>query len=216
MVELKNAFPEGSSMRRVIDYATKEFFTLGVKQVTMDSIAKGLQMSKRTLYQLFADKEQLIIACIEVMTEEEQKMAQSLCESKHNVLEVILRLIENRMKAFEQVSPQYIVDISRYPAVQEYIQASKTKRILHVEQVFKTGLQQGLFRQDININLITNYLFVKETRFTDQNTVMQYTIPELFIHLGIFHLRGCCTPRGIELIDKFLEHYRKEQEEKTK
>lgn len=209
-------FPEGTPMRRVIDYATKEFFAKGVKSVTMDSIAKGLQMSKRTLYQLFADKEQLIIACIEVLTKKEQELAHSLLESDHNILEVLLRVIENRMRIFENVSPQYILDVSRYDSIKEYIRLSRQQSIARFEQIFALGLQQGLFRSDINVPLIMNYLFIKESSNPSESLFSGYSIPEMFINIGIFHLRGCCTAKGIELIDKFLDYYRKEQTNKEK
>lgn len=216
MTEPRNMFPEGTTMRKVIDYATKEFFAKGVKQVTMDSIAKGLQMSKRTLYQLFADKEQLIIACIEVMSEQEHRLALSLAEKDYNVLEIILRIIENRMRALENVSPHYLHDIGKYPSVQEYINMSKEESISRIKKIFQTGLQQGFFRSDINIDLLMYYICGKEHNTSSQSELSNYTIPEIFKNIGIFHLRGCCTPKGIELIDKYLEHYNTEQREKSK
>lgn len=216
MTETTSMFPEGTPIRRVIDYATIEFFAKGVKSVTMDSIAKGLQMSKRTLYQLFADKEQLIIACIEVMAEKEHKLAQSLLESEHNILAVLLHVIENRMRAFENVSSQYIYDISRHESIKEYIRLSKQKSYEHLENIFTLGIQQGLFRKDINVPLIMSYLFLRENNQSAANIFSNYSIPEMFINIGLFHLRGCCTAKGIELIDQFLDHYRKEQMAKDK
>lgn len=49
---------------QVIEVATRLFHTQGIKNVTMDDIAHALTMSKRTLYQIFADKEDLLLACV--------------------------------------------------------------------------------------------------------------------------------------------------------
>lgn len=207
MVEPRNMFPEGTPIRRVINHAMDEFFSKGVKTVTMDDIAKGLQMSKRTLYQLFADKEQLIIACLEVLAEQEHELVRRLIKEEYNVLEIILRVVEYRMHRIEKISPKYIIDIARYQAVKEYIQIVRTEAITRSEEIFKTGVKQGLFRDDVNVNLLLNHMLYNDENLT-ANLLNEFSLTDCFINIGIFHLRGCCTPKGIELIDQFIEHYR--------
>lgn len=201
-------FPEGTPIRRVIDYATHEFFAKGVKTVTMDDIAKGLQMSKRTLYQLFADKEQLIIACMEVLSEQEHELVQQHLKSGYNVLEIFLHVIEWRMQRMKQISLQYILDITRYKPVQEHMQLACAQAITRTEEIFKIGVQQGLFRDDVNVRLLMKCLLANNEKFIN-SLLDEFKLRECFINIGIFHLRGCCTPKGIELIDKFLDNYRK-------
>lgn len=215
MLEPRNMFPEGTPIRRVIDFATTEFFTKGVKQVTMDDIAKGLQMSKRTLYQLFADKEQLIIACIEVLTESEHMLAQTLINQKHNVLEIILRIIEHRLKRLGIVSIEYVTEVKRYNAVREYVKIAQEESINRAEKIYKIGIDQGLFRDDVNIKLLMECLYLRMNDNYSPTVINKYSIEDCFINIGLFHLRGCCTPLGIELIDKFLERYRNNEQQET-
>lgn len=211
MLNPRNMFPEGTPSRRVVDYATKEFFSKGVKQVTMDDIAKGLQMSKRTLYQLFADKEQLIIACIEVIAEREHELVLSLIGQNHNVLEIILRVIEHRVKTLGKVSIEYITEVKRYDAVKEYIKMAQEESIERGEYIYKKGIEQGLFRDDVNIKLLLECIYIRMNDNYSPVVVNKYSMQDCFINMGIFHLRGCCTPAGIELIDKFLDIYRKNE-----
>lgn len=208
MVEPRNRFPEGTSIRRVLDYAMQEFFAKGVKLVTMDDIAKGLQMSKRTLYQLFADKEQLIIACLEVLADQERFLVQQLINEEYNVLEIILRVLELRMKRTENVSPQYIIDIGRYKSVKEYMQRAYNDVQNRSAEIFKTGVQQGLFRGDVNVHLLMRCMFTSNESLVS-TLLSEYGLSDCFINVVLFHLRGCCTPKGIELIDNFLDYYRK-------
>lgn len=208
MEETKSLYPEGTPMRRVIDYATHEFFSKGLKTVTMDDIAKGLQMSKRTLYQLFSDKEQLIIACMEVLSEQEHKLVLHFIKADYNVLEIFLRVVEWRMQRMEHISLQYILDVARYKPIREYMQQAHDKALLRSEEIFKIGIQQGLFRDDVNIHLLMKCLFASNEQFTN-SLLEEFKLRDCFINIGIFHLRGCCTPKGIELIDKFLDNYRK-------
>lgn len=208
MSNTQNMFSEGTPMRRVIDYAAKEFFAKGVRQVTMDDIAKGLQMSKRTLYQLFADKEQLIIACIQVLAEKEHNMVQSLQEQNYNTLEITLRIIEYRLRRMTDVSCQYMADITRYKSVMEYIRLVREESIVRACTFLNQGKAQGLFRPDVNFSIVMHSMLLQADNLTLYNEFNRDSIEEYFINIGIFHLRGCCTPHGIELIDNFLDYYR--------
>ena len=210
MVEIRNMFPVGTSGRRVIDYATNEFFQKGVRQVTMDDIAKGLQMSKRTLYQLFADKEQLIIACIEVIAEREQQLAVSLIEEQRNVLEIILRIVEQRLKNLQYISVEYVADIIRYEAVTEYIERAREESIKRAANFFEQGIGNGLFRSDVNFGIVMHAMISRVDQYIRSREAYSYSVQDRFINTILFHLRGCCTLKGIELIDTFIEHYKEE------
>ena len=49
---------------RIIDKAAVLFTRHGIKSVTMDYIASQMGISKRTLYENFKDKDQLLLECI--------------------------------------------------------------------------------------------------------------------------------------------------------
>ena len=49
---------------RIVDTALQSFVTHGIKSITMDDIAAALGISKRTLYEVFADKETLLMECL--------------------------------------------------------------------------------------------------------------------------------------------------------
>lgn len=210
MQEPRNLFPAGTPTRRVIDYAMNEFFQKGVRQVTMDDIAKGLQMSKRTLYQLFADKEQLIIACIEVIAERERNLALSLIEEKRNELEIILRIIEHRLKSLETISTTYVADIMRYKSVTEYIETARKESIRRAVAFFNKGAVNGLFRPDVNFDIVMNSMVQKMDTVVRAVNNNVYPARDYFINSVLFHLRGCCTPKGIKLIDTFIERYKED------
>lgn len=76
---------------RVIDVAIASFHQEGIKAVTMDAIAHRLTMSKRTLYQLFGDKEELLLACLKKKQQEDRKRWEQTARTAGNVLEFILK-----------------------------------------------------------------------------------------------------------------------------
>lgn len=211
MYEPRNLYPEGSNIRKVIDYATVKFLANGVKQVTMDDIAHGLQMSKRTLYQLFADKEQLVVACVKLVGERERQLIHTMISDGYGTLEVVLRVIENRIKQFRGISSQFFDDVARYASIKNKIICAHEESLTRVAEFFERGIHEGYFRSDVNFKLLLTCIFEQINIRPSSSLLQHYSAQECFINIGIFHLRGCCTPKGIELVDKFLEFYRQEQ-----
>ena len=58
---------------RIIEGAAELFKTYGIKSVTMDSLANHLGMSKRTIYEVFSDKDELLIGVLKRMAEKQKE-----------------------------------------------------------------------------------------------------------------------------------------------
>lgn len=198
----------GTAARRVIDYATALFFERGIRQVTMDDIAKGLQMSKRTLYQIFLDKERLLMACIQVVSDEEHRMVQQLIAQQYNVLEIILRILEERMNRIGHISLQYFSDIRRYKSITDFIHQASEESLRLSVAFLEEGVRQGFFRSDVNFRFVVQSIITSMENDLVRWQSEQISFRECFINVGLFHLRGCCTSKGLEIIDRFLDNYR--------
>lgn len=81
---------------RVVETASKSFMTLGIKAVHMDDIASSLSISKRTLYELFGDKEELLLEVFRFYRHCMNEYMQEIASSANNVLEVILTFYERK------------------------------------------------------------------------------------------------------------------------
>lgn len=83
---------------KVIATAQKLFYKEGVRAVTMDKVAHSLRMSKRTLYELFADKEDLLVACIEDSHKEFNDKMRAVTKPEDSVIDIILRSFSFRLE----------------------------------------------------------------------------------------------------------------------
>ncbi|MEE0904341.1 MAG: TetR/AcrR family transcriptional regulator [Prevotellamassilia sp.] len=197
--------------RRVIDAAMKAFAEKGIRSVTMDDVAHILSMSKRTLYQLFADKQDLLLACVKRKDEERDAMLQQLVQTTENVLEVLLVVFEFRMHDMDQVHPSFFADLVKYPKVLHYFDE---KRRMHEEEAvafLEKGVEQGFFRSDLNVRIIY-YCASSSISSLLQRDAFQHCRPhEIFLNTSIVYLRGCATEKGIAMIDAFLQAHNDEQ-----
>ena len=93
--------------------AAKSFAQKGVKTVRMDDIAAGLSISKRTLYELFHDKEDLLLDVMKLHREEMQEYMTQVASKAENVLEVLLKFFQRSAQEFQNTNRKFFEDIEK-------------------------------------------------------------------------------------------------------
>lgn len=193
---------------RVLDVAEREFQKHGIRAVRMDDIAHQLKMSKRTLYQFFADKESLLLATTKRTLETEQQKFEEYLQKEGNVLNLLFVILENHLKYLERISPVFFSELSRYPSVHQYVEEDKQRRFDNVTDFIKKGIEQGCFRKDVDFRIVSQVIQANSQKTIRALLLKDFTLIDVFINFVITYFRGCCTEKGITMIDKMLEEYR--------
>lgn len=194
---------------RIIDVSIKEFHSRGVKNVTMDDIAHKLTMSKRTLYQIFSDKEDLLLACIQKRQKEDALYLAKLKEETDNVLDLMLSWFSYKMDQINMIQPEFYTDILKYPRVVTYYETCNRDRESEAIAFLNKGKEQGFFRKEINFHVIYKLLSTSMKMIFHTPELGQYTQLEIFESAVVNYFRGCSTLKGFELIDAFMERFHK-------
>ena len=106
---------------RILRVSIEAFAKDGIKPVTMDKIASSLCISKRTLYEVYEDKEALLEDCFRFLKSEKQARLKSMYENCDNVLTFLYELYKMHMNEIQTVNPRLYDDIVKYPKLQEMI-----------------------------------------------------------------------------------------------
>ena len=104
----KDASQRAELRERIVVTAMEAFRTKGIRSITMDDIAAALGISKRTLYEVFADKESLLRECILKAQADRDRYLQQVYEESHNVLEVILAVFQKSIEVFHQTNKRFL------------------------------------------------------------------------------------------------------------
>lgn len=104
----KDASQRAELRERIVVTATEAFTSKGIKSITMDDIAAALGISKRTLYEVFSDKESLLKECILKAQADRDKYLQQIFEESHNVLEVILAVFQKSIEVFHKTNKRFL------------------------------------------------------------------------------------------------------------
>jgi AcrR family transcriptional regulator len=194
----------------IVKSAMKLFQQKGIRDVTMDDIAHGLKMSKRTLYELFQDKENLLLYCVQTEGIKQRERLREYVAKASNVLEPVLYDLNFKMEALSKVAPSYFSDLRRYPKLVAFMaEMRREQRDIAVNYLSK-GVEQGLFRSDVNFEIVYNVITTQFDIMISSDEFRKHTPFELFNNLVLNYFRGCATPQGVRIMDEFFLHQTKE------
>lgn len=196
----------------ITEKALELFTQKGIKDVKMDDIASILSMSKRTIYEQFADKEQLLLEALKLHNKRmRDKTREKIREAKH-VLDIVLTMYTMYFDSIKSVNIKFFKELERYPNICkrniERDQKNDKKFLAWMEM----GRRQGFFREDANFEILL-YILRRDLQaiFTanmkdEKNELSKYTPDELGRTLILFYLRGISTPRGQEIIEDYMKN----------
>ena len=200
--------------QRIIEEAARLFITQGVRLVTMDDIAKRLGISKRTIYEHFKDKRELIVSVLEYLHLQKVDENEKIFTQSNNVLEALLELLKQSRGSVQRQTMRMMIEVKRY--YPDTLDDDKwDEGVQKIEQVFAKGVEEGVFRTNLNIKT-SAYMFSEQARilFTELSEKIDFPagsmdmsslqfMQDLFMNF----LRGISTQKGIEIIEKFISTF---------
>ena len=194
-------------IERIVKGSEELFLKEGIKSVTMDDIARQLGMSKKTIYQFFKDKNELVIALVKKkMLEDEQQMSEIISKSG-NVIEEMVNMMKCSEEIFSRINPIVMHDMQKYhPDAWQHFHHFKTGVLVNMlEQLLSKGIKQGYIRPECDVKILARMRVNQvETGFnsnifpvTEFNTwKVQQQFNEHFNY-------GICTLKGYKLLNQY-------------
>lgn len=204
MVEINEYRKELKS--RIIDYAMGEFYKRGVRAVKMDEISQGLHVSKRTVYEIFGDKEELLLAGLKIKSlEMREKLETYSCNVAHNVVDIIGYFYKLQMEVNSMVGVAFYEEIHRMPRVIEFFKQEHEREFADRVKFLQAGVEEKLFRQDIDYSLTMELLSASMSEIMRNQIYKKYSMQQIFDNFFLVIIRGFCTERGAALLNKVIE-----------
>lgn len=196
---------------RIILAAVELFTTNGIKSITMDEIAASLGISKRTLYEVFPDKETLLEECILKSQKDGDIFVKGVIETSSNVLEVLLRCYQWSIERFHATNKKFFEDIKKYPKAYRLMKNNRNRSSEDTVNFFKEGVKQGIFRDDVNFAIINLLVRDQLDLLMNSDICNEYSFLEVYESIMFTFLRGISTEKGARVLEDFICEYRKNQ-----
>ena len=185
--------------REEIIRTTQEFIARnGIRAVRVDEIAQTLGISKRTLYEMFTDKNDLISACLDAMSRQQQEQIVA-CRKRRsgNPLQKTVRLMNEYIENLYRVDHSFLSDLRRKVIFAEHY--DEHRGFWHKEL---TMLLDMCRKQELLLPEIDAAAFAEQLMGTLLDLRLNGTSREELSLFGRTILRGAATRQGIELIDR--------------
>ncbi len=192
---------------RIQQKARELFLKYGFKSVTMDEIASQSGISKKTIYQFFADKDELVE---DVMQTELNSMRDECIrqrEESQNAIEELIQDLESKMMTMEAMNPFIVFDLEKfYPQAFLVFKRHKDSFLLElIKRNIERGIEEGVYRNDFNVDIISkfrlesSFLIFNQDLYPNSKYSLMDTARELYYHF----LYGIATEKGRQIIEKF-------------
>ena len=196
---------------QVVAAAERRFNRHGFKSVTMDDIARELGMSKKTLYQVVANKQALIDLVLEHDMARDDALVAKAREDSSDALDEMLRIARYFTEQMRETNPAAIYDLQKYyrPSWERLDAHHNDEMIEHVRANLRRGQAEGLYRDDLHRELIA-HLFVQAPKaFMDGERfpLRQHEWETILGQFMSYHLRGIVTAAGRERLEANLNRH---------
>ena len=186
---------------KILEISKELFLNIGFKNVTMDEIANGLGVSKKTIYKYFRNKTELVLAVTEQMFSAICTGIDMICDLEKDPIEEVFDIKKFVMANLndEKSSPQYQLQ-KYYPKIFSTLR-NKQFGVMQscVVNNLNNGISKGLYRDDIDVEFVSRIYFhgmvgIKDKELFPLNDYSMNTLMNYYLE---YHLRGICTEKGI-------------------
>ena len=181
----------------------------GLRQVTMDDLAHQLGISKKTIYQYYKDKDDLVKAVVNLELKEHELTCKD-CKSKaENAIHEMFLLMENMKAMTQTMNPNSMMELEKhFSNAFDMIKNHKDEFLFSlIKQNLMKGIEEGCYRKDLDIDIISKFRL--ETVFIPFNLhlfpLSKFNSIEVHTQLMEHFVYGLMTIKGHELMDRYKQ-----------
>jgi AcrR family transcriptional regulator len=193
--------------QKIVEEAAVMFRTYGIRAVTMDMLANQLGISKRTIYEVFRDKDELLHGVLKWMQVKQSEVMKKIFGESENIIEAIFKMLDLMSNHFRTMSPAFQLDMKRFhnDLMKNPGSHNELPYYNNNAEILKRGIEEEIFRKDIDID-ITNKCLLEVAKMSNDNSVFpaeDFMNKDVIRTFYINYLRGISTQKGLDLINRY-------------
>lgn len=185
------------------EQALRQFLKYGIKTVTIGEIAQKLNISTKTIYKLFGDKNGLVNDCLELDKAIIEKTYKKILSNEILMMSLI-EFYNELVNRISRVNANYFLDVQKnFPQAWEEIAALSTE---YIKVLLARGIAQGYFYKTLDKEVVAQTLSLLVKAMLDDHTFVNYTPNRRQLSANVIYpyMRGICTRKGWEEVRQYL------------
>ncbi|MDR2144976.1 MAG: TetR/AcrR family transcriptional regulator, partial [Tannerella sp.] len=191
----------------IIGSASNLFFRNGIKSTTMSEIANETGISKRTLYEVFNDKEDLLESCLWMQMQQEEDVVKDIISNSGDVFDTIMLFHLQQMNNMCSVGRTLFRDLRKYHrSLYDKMELVQDERIFKFIPLLEKSAKEGYIRNDMPFELLLWLMKRQLKTLMEDETIPEtkYSFNEYINVMVLTFVRGISTQKGNEKIDEFI------------
>lgn len=190
---------------RVLTGSEELFLEAGIKSITMDDIARHLGISKKTIYQHFRDKNDLVTALVTKRLADDEAMLCAIISDAGNMMDEMVELTKCTGEIFSRVNPAVLFDLQKYhhEGWTLYLKFKTGFMVNIIEKLLKKGIDQGYIRPEIDARIIA-IMRVNQIELGFNASIYphaEFNLWDVQLQLLNHFNYGVCTIKGITVLN---------------
>lgn len=185
---------------KILSKIEQLFMRFGIKSITMDEVARHCNISKKTIYQYFIDKDALVKEIMERHIEQDRCVIQKLQDEAESALDEVLRISEFMKKDISEIHPSVLYDLKKYhSSAYEVFENHKDTHFMGlVMRNLERGVKEGVYRPDIDVRIFARLRVLQLEALFDGRLFPKADWEQATVQLHFIDhfVRGLVTDRG--------------------
>ena len=187
----------------------KLFLRYGLRGITMEEISDELGVSKKTIYNYFESKADIVDMLLQRhLNNKNESMWEAISHGK-NAIEILIGITNLMKETIQDIPPLVKRDLVKHFPLQlkKSNEALKNKIYEYIKQNVLTGIDQGLYRSNLNVELIARHYVVSFDRYIRQEVMdgIDFSIDAYYEEILSYHIRGIATLKGVKVLEKIID-----------
>ena len=181
----------------------------GIRSVSMDDVSKELGMSKKTIYQYFANKTDLVEKVLNYMHEKDRIPCIGEEIKSMNAIDILLAVSRNVSEQMKDMNPINAFELQKYyPSIyREFVSRKRDHVFEQVKQNFIQGISEGIYRTDLDVDLVARHYIQKLVDVHDADFLasVNFGFEKVFQVMFDNHIRGIANAEGLAYYEKQIK-----------
>jgi TetR/AcrR family transcriptional regulator, cholesterol catabolism regulator len=201
---------ELDNKEKLLKGAEELFLRYGLRSVSMDDIARHLGVSKKTIYQYFADKDEVVATVAKGQMENQRKQFDEIAKKSKNAVEELVNISFCIKETMRNINPSLLFDMQKYhpKSWNEWLKFKHKFIRENIVRSLQQGIEEGYFREDLDVDIIAT-LRLEQVQMAFDNTLFprdKYSVPEIQLQIFDHFIHGLFTEKGKKLYQKYKQH----------
>lgn len=201
-------------LEKILSASVELFSQYGFKTITMDDVARRAGISKKTLYQHFANKQEVVNESVIWYKNNSTASCEANLENTENAIEGMVRIMAFFDEMHKRINPMAVFEMQRfYPeAYKTFRDMLEEKDVVLIRENILQGIREELYRADVNPDLLARYRLETSLLILQPNLMVndRNSLMSVALEIAEHFLYGIMTPKGEKLYQKYKAKYIKQ------